>query len=1077
MKKKFLCIMLVLMMLFTSIPALSFAGEVVKAYPDDPNYTYVKWTVSDGAMNTGLPYIIDDSIVAVGNKELIWIDKETGKVTTKTNLTGNPSYGGYAIQPTYDETNGMLYIPLNQGVIEKVNVHTQKSVGTFTESELKGQCISKILYDNGYLYVGFWNQEEKDAKFCCIDASTMKEKWSYKHKGGFYWAEATAIGNYIVVGSDDGSPEKEQADGTVYVFNKSNANPVQPVSSLKITGSGDIRSKMVYDGVSDRIYFTGKGGKLMSLAFDSSTGALSDLKTLNMESASTCTPVIYDDYIFVGTTASKKLLIVDKDTLTLKAFTVLNGGVQETPLVVDYYKDSLGYLYIYETYNANPGGISLIKINLSAMASAATNTDLKGQPSVASVTDIYEANGYENYCLAPVIDDNQGNLYYKNDSGYIFAIAKSDSLVPRFSKNITTATAKYDIGTAASALVVEVASASDIQNLAYQWQRKTGSVWEDIPAATATSLTPNTKTPITTSYRCKVTFSIAGKTFETYSNTIKVTGSGKYQVYVTISDKGNIVTGKSNAVAARYLLSVTDTNKDGKINVDEVLTQLHTKIHTSGKNAYASSVSDWGLSIKKLWNDTSGWFGYYVNNESALSLDDEVPNGGNVVAFIYKDQAFGSDKYTFFTQDAVSVTENENVTLTLNYSGYDDDWNPVVGPYTGSAKVKILGDNNTSLKPYTTNASGNVTLKFSKAGTYKVVAYKDDGSIVPAVCEITVGAGTPGPTPSTPKNEVYFTLKGDTKHEGLHQGTSYPTWISRTTVPYTDGMTVGNVFKTVLDGNANVSYDAAELAAGYIASITYKGTTLSEFDNGVNSGWMYTVNGVYPNVGLNNYVLADGDEIVWQYVDDYQDIPESQYAGSGSFNKDDKKVTEAAIKAPFVDIAESDWYYAAVTSAYALKMVDGVDATHFAPKSTFTRGMMVTMLYKLEGKPAATGANPFADVKSGDWYEDAIKWAYANKVVDGVDTTHFDPLADITREQMAAMLYKYAKYKNLDLSKVSNLSGYTDTNKIADWALDAFKWANGNAVLNGFDGLLTPKSTATRAEAAQMLVNFVEKVK
>jgi len=182
---------------------------------------------------------------------------------------------------------------------------------------------------------------------------------------------------------------------------------------------------------------------------------------------------------------------------------------------------------------------------------------------------------------------------------------------------------------------------------------------------------------------------------------------------------------------------------------------------------------------------------------------------------------------------------------------------------------------------------------------------------------------------------------------------------------------------------------------------------------------------------------------------------------------------------PFDDVAETDWYYEAVKFVYDGGVVIGTADHTFSPGLTMTRDMGVTILYRLEKEPAVSGGNPFPDVVSGSYYEDAAKWGSANGIVKGYGDGGFGAGDPITREQFAAILYRYAIFKGLDVSvgEDTNILSYTDAGSVSEWAIPAMQWAVGSGVMQG-DGAggLNPGGTATRAEAAQMLMNFCSNV-
>ena len=178
----------------------------------------------------------------------------------------------------------------------------------------------------------------------------------------------------------------------------------------------------------------------------------------------------------------------------------------------------------------------------------------------------------------------------------------------------------------------------------------------------------------------------------------------------------------------------------------------------------------------------------------------------------------------------------------------------------------------------------------------------------------------------------------------------------------------------------------------------------------------------------------------------------------------------------FTDVSGSAWYYNAVKFVYDYDLMDGVGGGKFNPDGTLTRAMIAQVLYNLEG---ASGSYPsvFTDVADSAWYAKAVNWAAASSIVEGKGNNKFDPDAAVTRQEMAAILYRYAELKGYDVSKANSLAGYTDASKVASWAKDAMGWAVENYVINGKGaGRLDPTGTATRAEVAQILMNFCNNV-
>jgi len=179
---------------------------------------------------------------------------------------------------------------------------------------------------------------------------------------------------------------------------------------------------------------------------------------------------------------------------------------------------------------------------------------------------------------------------------------------------------------------------------------------------------------------------------------------------------------------------------------------------------------------------------------------------------------------------------------------------------------------------------------------------------------------------------------------------------------------------------------------------------------------------------------------------------------------------------PFTDVSEKDWFYGDVMFVYENGLMLGTSKTLFSPYGTATRGMMATILWRMEGSPAPKGKNSFTDVEAGKWYADAITWTAENGIFAGYGKDKFGPDDPITREQLAAIFYRYADYKGYDLTVKGNLDKFKDADKITDYAKTAMQWAVGSSLVKGKSGnLLDPQGTATRAEIAAMLHRFIEK--
>ena len=181
-------------------------------------------------------------------------------------------------------------------------------------------------------------------------------------------------------------------------------------------------------------------------------------------------------------------------------------------------------------------------------------------------------------------------------------------------------------------------------------------------------------------------------------------------------------------------------------------------------------------------------------------------------------------------------------------------------------------------------------------------------------------------------------------------------------------------------------------------------------------------------------------------------------------------------KLPFTDVRESDWFYEDVAFAYENGLFAGTSDTTFSPNASMTRAMLVTVLYRLEGQPAVNGRSGFSDVQYNGYYEDAVTWAADNGIVNGTSITTFSPNANVTREQMAAILYRYAQHKKYNTAASSGLNGFTDHASVSGYAAASLEWAVAEKLVNGSAGKLMPTGNATRAQVAAILHRFVENV-
>lgn len=229
-------------------------------------------------------------------------------------------------------------------------------------------------------------------------------------------------------------------------------------------------------------------------------------------------------------------------------------------------------------------------------------------------------------------------------------------------------------------------------------------------------------------------------------------------------------------------------------------------------------------------------------------------------------------------------------------------------------------------------------------------------------------------------------------------------------------------------------------------------------------------------------VNAADDLTAWSLADDgsISAVGGAYDAGQQTYAFDVVNGVTAIARFPFTDVVAGTWYYGAAAYAYNNGLFAGMTPTTFAPNATMTRAMLVSVLWRLAGAPAPKAPNTFVDVPDGAWYTDAVTWAAENGVVSGIGGSRFDPSGFVTREQTAEILYNYAHNKGYDVSARAALTAFPDAASVSGWAEEALSWANAAGLINGTvrDGqtILDPQGSASRAQVAMILMNYVEHV-
>ena len=378
---------------------------------------------------------------------------------------------------------------------------------------------------------------------------------------------------------------------------------------------------------------------------------------------------------------------------------------------------------------------------------------------------------------------------------------------------------------------------------------------------------------------------------------------------------------------------------------------------------------------------------------------------------------------------------------------------------------------------------GDVTAAFTSAKNVKLTGLPEDLENPVATVQTQVGRGE---TPTVIADAVAVT-DGNIATDAAEDGKTYAITVSSDNyLP----------IKTTADYTAPKPSSGG---SGGSAAPTYKVTAPSETANGsvsaslekAKKGDTVTIT-VDPEEGYEADTVTvkdkDGNEVE---VTDNGDgtysftMPASAVSVEASFKEkkadqpDEPPVPgthDNCPSEPFKDVDTSLWYHEGIDYVIANGLMKGIADDAFAPDATTTRAMIVTILYRLENEPAAEAAS-FRDVEAGSWYEAAVNWAAANGIVNGYDADTFAPTDEITREQIAAILYRYANFKGQDVSQTGDLSRFTDSGSVSDWAKDAMAWAVGAELVNGMsETTLVPQGSATRAQVATLMMRLCENV-
>ncbi len=561
--------------------------------------------------------------------------------------------------------------------------------------------------------------------------------------------------------------------------------------------------------------------------------------------------------------------------------------------------------------------------------------------------------------------------------------------------------------------------------------------------------------------------------------------TGDYKFHVELADKNDLqVVPVAGATAAP---SKDELTKNKDIPSDQV-----DNIVTAAKAVSAPEISKAAQEVAANISDNSNTLGKQYQD----AAKDEVPNQEKIEVRTYLDvepKAYNKSAYTLditpkydvvvvgtkngaaaekvVASDTLKVTNATNVSIQLP-ADFVENTDTLYVQHKGHEYDAAVTANNGVYTANFTNPHGFSPFTISKTsqtvatiGTDKYTSFADAVSEVPANGTIEITGGT---SPYTGTANKTFTVKNSTSADITVNGQpieptkSYTFKYTHSSGGSSGGSSSGKTTykvttSAVNNGGVNASPSSAEKGATITITLSPdKGYKLDKLT--VTDGSGKTVSTVKKSDTVYTFTMpASAVKVGVSYV----------------------KATETPSKTKFNDVSANDWFASAVDYVTGKGMMNGTADNTFSPKANTTRGMVVTVLYRLENQPSTSAAS-FTDVASGAYYANAVAWANANGIVSGYGSGKFGPNDKVTREQLAAILYRYAQYKKYDVSvgEDTNILSYDDAQSISSYAIPAIQWACGAGVVTGKSGSkLDSKGNATRAEVAAMLMRFCENVK
>ena len=535
------------------------------------------------------------------------------------------------------------------------------------------------------------------------------------------------------------------------------------------------------------------------------------------------------------------------------------------------------------------------------------------------------------------------------------------------------------------------------------------------------------------------------------NSTDTVTGDGLTAAANTIANNNTV-----NQADATNALKQKEITTEGQ--TVRIVVQTYMNINIKNVDTTSADKKTLSLDITPMYRTVATT----ANTDSAIRLTGADVTDANAVLvgpagklIINKPVTIKIPLPTDFVSPATKGA-NDYPSIYVQHKGYE--YTATVSKESDTLYATFTNPHGFSTFTITTEQTAEATLNGVNYTSFQdAVNAANNGDVITALKDnlsATMSGSSRTITVKSSTGTFYVSVNGETKTADANTGVTFT---------YTRPSSGGSISApTTYAVNVNAATNGAVAADKKTAS---KGTTVTVTAS-PSKGYVVDAVKVVDKDGKDVAVTGKDGKYVFT-------MPASAVTVTGSF----KAETPAPVALPFTDVKSGNWFYDAVKYAYAQGLMTGTSATTFAPNGTMNRAMIVTVLYRLEKSPAVTGASKFTDVPAGQWYSDAVAWAAANKIVNGYDETIFGPMNAVTREQMAAILFRYEQVKGLEnVTLEENLNRFPDQNKISAYAIPALQWAVGQKIINGnADGTLDPTGTATRAQVAQIFTNLLNK--